>query len=206
LLSQEVQKNTKEKLPKIIKVKNENEAKQLVRNLKRDGYNGKAILKTKIMIDGEKFPLNVSKIEEICKLKQNSKGKTEFTDADFFKLFQQGFTPIDVVPRLKCTFDEADKAFEKFQKYSGMTLVSSQDYRTLFSNLAKIDPFIQTFWQANGLVKIAVESHIMLQQYWYYCPWCRKKRVFGEEELHMVLKHVKDTGYCCDECVEPLYG
>lgn len=206
MLSQEVQKNTKEKLPKIIKVKNENEAKQLVRNLKRDGYNGKAILKTKIMIDGEKFPLNVSKIEEICKLKQNSKGKTEFTDADFFKLFQQGLTPNDVVPRLKCTFDEADKAFEKFQKYSGMTLTSLEELDTLYSHLYTIDPFVDSLDHATKVVKTAVESHIMLQQYWYYCPWCRKKRVFGVEELHMVLKHVKDTGYCCDECVEPLYG
>ncbi len=205
MLSQEVQKNTKEKLPKIIKVKNENEAKQLVRNLKKDGHNGKAILKTKIMIDGERFPLNVSKIEEICKLKQNSKGKTEFTDADFFKLFQQGLTPNDVVPRLKCTFDEADKAFEKFQKYSGMTLTSLEELDTLYSHLHKIDPSVQTLADAAEVVKTAVESHLMLQKYTYRCDVCEDLMVIGTGELSSILQHLKDKFFGHDYCHEDNY-
>ena len=195
------------KLPKIINVQNENDAKHLVRNLKKKGYNNRDILKMKIMIDEEKFPLNIPKIENICnESEQKSIEKAKFTEADYFKFFQKNYTPNDVVIRRGCPFDDVDKAFTKYQKHSGKILVSLKDHETLVSHLTKIDPFVQTLAEATIAAKTAVESHIMLQQYWYYCPWCRKKRVFGEEELHMVLKHVKDTGYCCDECVEPLYG
>ena len=205
MMSKTIQKNSKYKLPKIINVLNENDAKQLVRNLKKDGHNGKAILKTKIMIDGERFPLNVSKIEEICKLKQNSKRKTEFIDADFIKLYKQGFTPNDVVPRLKCSFDEADKVFVKFQKYSGLTLTSLKDQRTLFSHLRKIDPSVQTLVDAAEVVKTAVESHLMLQKYTYRCDVCEDPMVIGTGELSSILQHLKDKFFGHDYCHDDNY-
>lgn len=205
MMSKTIQKNSKYKLPKIINVLNENDAKHLVRTLKMKGYNNRDILKIKIMIDGEKFPLNIIMIEEICKLKQNSKGKTEFTDADFFKLYQQGFTPNDVVSILKCTFDEADTAFEKFQKYSGMTLTSLEELDTLYSHLHKIDPSVQTLADAAEVVKTAVESHLMLQKYTYRCNVCEDPMVIGTGELSSILQHLKDKFFGHDYCHEDNY-
>jgi len=205
MMSKTIQKNSKYKLPKIINVLNENDAKHLVRTLKMKGYNNRDILKIKIMIDDEKFPLNIPKIEEIYKLKQNLKGKTEFTDADFFKLYQQGFTPNDVVSILKCTFDEADKAFEKFQKYSGMTLTSLEELNTLYSHLHKIDPSVQTLADAAEVVKTAVESHLMLQKYTYRCDVCEDPMVIGTGELSSILQHLKDKFFGHDYCHEDNY-
>lgn len=202
MISKEVQENTKEKilLPETINVKTENDAKQLVKNLKRDGYNGREILKTKIMIGDKKFPLNISKIKKICESEQTSNEQIELTDADFFKLYEKGFTPNDVVPRLKCSFDKADKPFIKYQKYSGMVLVSSKDQETLFLHLRKMYPYIETLSDAIPWVKMAVESNHMLLQYRYRCDVCGKTMVIGSGERASVIKHLEDHYFGHDYC------
>ena len=206
MMSKTIQKNSKYKLPKIINVLNENDAKQLVRNLKKDGHNGKAILKTKIMIDGERFPLNVSKIEEICKLKQNSKRKTEFIDADFIKLYKQGFTPNDVVSKLKCSFDEADKVFVKFQKYSGLTLTSLEELDTLYSHLHKIDPFVESLDHAIEVVKTAVESYEEFEQYKYPCKDCGKLIRISNGEWRDLYPFIMSNNFSHNDCNNPRYS
>ena len=193
---------SKKKQKEIINVTSEDEAKQVVKNFKMKSYNSRDILKMKIMIDGEKFPLNIAKIEEICKLKQNSKRKTEFIDADFIKLYKQGFTPNDVVPRLKCLYDDAEKVFVKFQKHSGMTLVSLDELDTLYSHLRKIDPDVQTLADVVEAAKTAVIHYELLKTYTYRCDICGEQMIIGPGERSFVLKHLKDSHFCHAECLE----
>ena len=202
MVSKTIQKNSQNNLQKTVNVKNETEAEQLIKNLRKEGNNPRAILKIKIMIDGERFPLNIAKIVKICKSKQNSKRKTEFIDADFIKLYKQGFTPNDVVPRLKCPYDDAEKVFVKFQKYSGMTLASLDELDILYSHLRKIDPDVQTLADAFEAVKTAVEHYQMLQTYAYRCDICGEQMLIGPCERSSVLKHLKDSHFCHAECLE----
>ena len=196
MTSKKIQKNTKKKLSKIINVKNETEAKQLVRNLRKEGNNPRTILKIKIMIDGEKFPLNITKIKDICEgSEQKSKEKIKLTEADYFQLFQKNYTPNDVVSKHGCSFDDVDKAFNNFQKYSDKILSSSRDYEIMISNLRKIYPNVETFEDANLAIETAVESHLMLQSYNYGCSVCEERRVIGEDERSPILQYLKDQKF-----------
>jgi len=195
---------SKKKQKEIINVTSEDEAKQVVKNFKMKSYNSRDILKMKIMINGEKFPLNIPKIEEICKLKQNSKRKTELIDADFIKLYQQGLTPNDAVRILKCTFDEADKAFVKFQKYSGLTLVSVDDLDTLYSHLYKINPFVEHLETAIEAVKTTVDSHMILEKYRYRCSVCGGPLRLGFGEVPAVLQYLEKEKFGHDDCFKKL--
>ncbi len=200
-MSKAIQKNSKKKLPKIINVKNENEAKQTVRNLRKERNNPRAILKIKIMINGEKFPLNITKIKDICEgTEQKPKEKTKFTEFDYFKLFKKNYTPNDVVDELGCQFDDVDEAYNKFQKYSGKILVSLRDYEIMFSHVRKIIPNAKTFEDSNLAIEAAVDSRLMLQKYKYDCPGCGEEKIIGEDERPFVLKYIKDEGFGHVDC------
>jgi len=200
-MSKTIQKNSKYKLPKIINVLNENDARHLVKTLKMKGYNDRDILKIKIMIGDEKFPLNIAKIEEIYKeSEQKSKEKVQYTEADYFQLFQKNYTPNDVVSRFGCSFDDVDKAFNNFQKYSDKILVSSRDYKIMFSHLRKIISYVETFEGANLIIEAAVDSHIMHQQYKYSCNVCGETKVMDSDELPDILQFLKDVQYGHDDC------
>ena len=195
-MSKAIQKNSKKKLPKIINVKNENEAKQTVRNLRKERNNPRAILKIKIMINGEKFPLNITKIKDICEgTEQKPKEKTKCNEAEYFKLFKKSYTPNDVVDERGCPYDPVDEAFNKFQKYSGKILVSSREYETMLSLVRKVNPNVRTFEDANWVIETVVDDHLMLQKYKYHCTGCGEEKIIGEDERPFVLKYMKDKGF-----------
>jgi len=200
LISTKIQ-NKKKNLPKTINVKNETEAEQTVKNLRKEGNNPRAILKIKIMINGKKYPLNIKGIKDIC---EGTEQKTEETakcnEAEYFKLFKKSYTPNDVVDERGCPYDPVDEAFNKFQKYSGKILVSSREYETLLSLVRKVNPNVRTFEDANLAIETGVDDHLMLQKYKYHCPGCGEEKVIGEDEMPSLLQYLKDQGYAHVDC------